>query len=312
VRRIKDPAVAALPPDLRQLYILADALARLGLGTDGMLKLGARRYAAGIVPRGERRPITEWLGKLAAWGDDLDPLVAVAESRLVRARGRGTYSLTGHSCTCAHEAVLVLSRQLLDAVARACRDDNKPVIEIVEAHGPEEWQAHYRTLLTKHEVLDEAGEAGPRWATFCAKYRTLAPQWAADDIESALRVEVLLAASDAPPPGTLPGGQPIIPLNQNRNYTVGDAVVVVDDAEDTVLQAFAVAAGREPTWIPLSKKQLIRRTNQGRAPRILKAMADKYPALTHAIDCPGVKGRGGLKVYMATRPRRSRRKAPVT
>jgi hypothetical protein len=97
---------------------------------------------------------------------------------------------------------------------------------------------------------------------------------------------------------------PIVPLG-NRNYQVGTKTVVVEEREDEVLQAFTRFAGKEPRWIPLQKQALLDQSGYPDAHRRLAHMKKKYPEMAPAIDCPGVKGRGGYKVRMQ-RPRKSR------
>jgi hypothetical protein len=86
-----------------------------------------------------------------------------------------------------------------------------------------------------------------------------------------------------------------------RNYQLGETVVVVEDSEETILQAFFAEASRKPKWVALTCRELRRRTNLATAPRLFGKMRRKYRALASAIDCPGKKGRGGLKIYLAKR-----------
>jgi hypothetical protein len=101
--------------------------------------------------------------------------------------------------------------------------------------------------------------------------------------------------------------EPLRPGAGLKNHRIGQDVVVVDDSEETVLQAFFADAESTPAWVPLSYVELRRRTNLDRAPRILAAMREKYPVMKPAIDCPGKKGRGGLKVYLVKPPKNSRK-----
>ncbi len=96
----------------------------------------------------------------------------------------------------------------------------------------------------------------------------------------------------------LPQGEPIHSLG-NRNYKVGGEVVVVEQSENDILQVFFnILDSRKPTWIAILKPDLENQSGYGNAARLLKAMKTKYPILAHAIDCPGAKGRGGLKVFV--------------
>jgi hypothetical protein len=92
------------------------------------------------------------------------------------------------------------------------------------------------------------------------------------------------------------GPTPIV-CRGNQNYSVGTQRIVVDENEDLVLQAFFKDATEQPTWIPLSQGVLRQRSRLEHAPRILKTMRTKYPALASSIDCPGKKGQGGLKIW---------------
>jgi len=91
---------------------------------------------------------------------------------------------------------------------------------------------------------------------------------------------------------------PLVSLG-DRNYQFGKAVLVVDDVEETVLQAFFKDASSEARWVALSYNEVRRRTNIENAPRILKRFLTKNPQLGSTIKCPGKRGYGGLKVYLA-------------
>jgi hypothetical protein len=139
--------------------------------------------------------------------------------------------------------------------------------------------------------------------------RTILKQWrqvAADRNRRALAdIGALLAtppdantqANASPEPNTSRTELPLISLG-DRNYQIGTETVVVDDIEETVLQAFFYKAPRKPKWIALDYKELRRRSSVNHAPRILGRMRQKYPQLAAVIDCPGVRGMGGLKVFL--------------
>jgi hypothetical protein len=93
----------------------------------------------------------------------------------------------------------------------------------------------------------------------------------------------------------------------NRNYAVGDDSQVVEENEDSVLQAFFSEAENQARWIALDQATLRRASGFDTAPRILRATKKKYPILAPVIDCPGKKGQGGFKIY-ATSGKKSRKK----
>jgi hypothetical protein len=77
----------------------------------------------------------------------------------------------------------------------------------------------------------------------------------------------------------------------DRQYQIGpQALTVVSEREDTVLQAFLDQTAMDhPT--------LIERTEYEDAARILRGLAEKYGgAFAPAIFLPGGKGRGGYRV----------------
>jgi hypothetical protein len=86
-----------------------------------------------------------------------------------------------------------------------------------------------------------------------------------------------------------------------RNYGAGGRTVVVEESEDTVLQAFFEAGKGGPKWKALNYEQLIEGSGYDNAPRILAGIKKKYPLLAPAIKCPGKKGQGGLQVYLTKR-----------
>jgi hypothetical protein len=101
---------------------------------------------------------------------------------------------------------------------------------------------------------------------------------------------------------------PALPLPMasagDRNYVVGDQMQAVEPAEDCVLQAFFRQPGANRAtarWIALDKPSLVMNSGYDDAARILKRIKIKYPVLAPAIDCPGKKGQGGLKVYAGKR-----------
>jgi hypothetical protein len=114
-------------------------------------------------------------------------------------------------------------------------------------------------------------------------------------------------AARATAPTTRPPHRvPEKPLRQvgGGTYALGELQFPLDPAEDKVLQEFFSRARRRPAWVALSSTTL-KRVDE-RAPRVLKTLAGKYPALAPVIDCPGKRGRGGLKVYLVG-SRKSRR-----
>jgi hypothetical protein len=208
-----DPAIAHLPEDLSRLYSAAERLIGWCLNTNGMLLVkpterkdikeedrDSKRYAGLVVTN---------LARIATDLDSLKPMVKAAEARLVRARQGQPYRWAGNVRGCAHQATLVVARDLLGAVVNACH--GRRIMIILDHNGPPTYDAqldHYRKMLTEHEVLVADDKAGPAWEEFCQRYRVCKPSWDSSDIEAELRGEVILGAEQnrlegaAPPPGT--------------------------------------------------------------------------------------------------------------
>jgi hypothetical protein len=94
-----------------------------------------------------------------------------------------------------------------------------------------------------------------------------------------------------------PSPAPMISLG-NRNYEVSGQTQVVEVNEDCVLAVFFRAAKGKVVWIGMDKQKLINQSSYETAPRILRRMKSKYKILAPAIDCPGIRGRGGLKILV--------------
>jgi hypothetical protein len=165
---------------------------------------------------------------------------------------------------------------------------------------PESWQQHYDVQLAelkkvRPELMVTFMEQGRQTAE---NARRIADQLINGCIACRQGPPLKLAKSRKPnekKSTKLP--IPIVSLG-NRNYRIGDRTIVAEDAEETVLQAFFAFGCPEAKWIPLSYRELRSRTNIENAPRILKKMRTNHPELKPAIECPGRRGRGGLKVYL--------------
>jgi hypothetical protein len=176
------------------------------------------------------------------------------------------------------------------------------------------WAGWYERAVAVETALAEHGQLVAIWLAqqqipgaevlpLFLGYRE--PQYAerVDPVLVIARTQALAHAGDdptntAPSPMTSRG---------DRNYAVGENIQVVEESEDAVLQAFFQKATGKVNWIALDKQSLIELSGYETAPRLLSGMKLKYPILAPAIDCPGKRGRGGLKVFVAA-SRKSRKK----
>jgi hypothetical protein len=213
-----DLAVRDLPEDLRRLYFGAELLARWFLNTDGMLLVKpSKREDIPAEDRDNKRYaglVVTTLARIATDLAALEPLVAAAEARLVRARQGRPYRWADNVCTCAHEATLIVARDLLNAVVNACH--NQYIMVLLDCNGPptyDEWLDHYREMLTKHGVLVANDKAGPAWDEFCQRYRACRPSWDSSDLATELRAEAILAADrkQRAGGGASPAGTTVVP-----------------------------------------------------------------------------------------------------
>lgn len=85
----------------------------------------------------------------------------------------------------------------------------------------------------------------------------------------------------------------------NRNYAVGKGIQIVDETEESVLETFFCRAGSQDSWVAIDKPLLLKLSGYDSAPRILQRIKKKYPLFDAIIDCPGRKGRGGYKIFVA-------------
>jgi hypothetical protein len=159
--------------------------------------------------------------------------------------------------------------------------------------------AHQGAQKEVRNLLDHLRDdhlADDRSRDHIRELRRLVVIWLHGRLEDALTIN----KAERPPGSMEPATTKVMPVMclGDRNYRIGETLLVVDDSEETILQAFFADARLQAKWISLSYKELRRRTNIESSPRILKKMRTKYRELGPAIECPGKKGRGGLKVHL--------------
>jgi hypothetical protein len=75
-----------------------------------------------------------------------------------------------------------------------------------------------------------------------------------------------------------------------RRYRVADEPpIILEEAEDHVLRSLIELGGAA------KKDELVRQSGKDDAPRVLKTMREKHPALARHITLPGGRGRGGYR-----------------
>jgi hypothetical protein len=125
-----------------------------------------------------------------------------------------------------------------------------------------------------------------------------------DALQQALRNEAARAAQPYMVQATVPAATPVTPARQTenaqrtnrsqstlplvcigeRNYQIGETVIVVEDAEETILQAFFADADREAKWVPLSAE--VQGDWQGRECADGGGIRSRYGAPRRALEDP--------------------------